>query len=202
MNFSADTGNTMTEFKEMKRFMILLAGLLLTIPALTQELDKKEQRKLEKELRKEQKAEEAATRAAVVGLMVEHGRFVLEAEQLRDRRGNTVNVTSMINFIASDSIRGVIQIGNNSYVGLNGVGGITVEGRVTNYRYTFNGKNGSYQVTYILRSPTGTYDVQMSVSSNGRADATVSSNWPGRVNYIGTLVPPASSRVYKGTTSY
>jgi hypothetical protein len=192
----------MIKSKEMKRFFILLLGLLLTIPSIAQELDKKEQRKLEKELKKEQKAEEAARKAAIVGLMVERGRFVLEADQLRDKRGNTVNVTSMINFIASDSLSGVIQIGSHNYVGLNGVGGVTVEGAISNYRYTFNEKNGSYQVTYVVRSINGTYDVQMSVSSDGRADATISSNWPGRVNYIGYLVPPASSRVYKGTTSY
>jgi len=131
-------------------------------------------------------------------LMVEHQQFVLEADQLRDKRGNTVNVSSMINFIACDSVNGVIQIGSNSYVGMNGVGGITIEGPISNYKYELNEKNGTYSVSYNVRSSTGNYDVRMTVFGEGRADASVSSSWPGRLSYSGYLVRPATSKVYKG----
>jgi hypothetical protein len=186
----------------MKRILMLLTVLLMAIPTFSQEqeLSKKEQKKLEKELKKEQKAKEAAQKAMVIGLMVEYQRFVLEADRLRDKRGNTVNVSSMINFIASDSINGVIQIGSQHYAGLNGVGGITVDGPISNYKYTFNEKSGSYSVSYNVRSSVGTYDVRMTAYADGRADATISSTWPGRVNYSGYLVPPAGSKVYKGTS--
>ncbi len=184
----------------MKRISILLLALLMALPAFSQELSKKEQRNLDRQLKKEQKAEEAKRKAAIVGLMVEYQRFVLEADQLRDKRGNMVNVSSMINFIACDSVTGVIQIGSNAYVGRNGVGGITVDGPIANYNYNFNEKGGSYNVSYNVRTSTGTYDVRMLVSPDGRADATVSSTWPGRVNYTGYLVPPVNSRVYKGTS--
>lgn len=184
----------------MKQFIIFLIAFLLAAPAFSQELSNKEQRKLQKQLKKEQQAEEAAKTAAVVGLMVEYQRFVLEADQLRDKRGNTVNVSPSINFIACDSINGVIQIGSNSYVGQNGVGGITVEGPISNYKYTTNEKNGTYNVSYNVRSTVGHYDVRMTVFSNGRGDATVSSTWPGQLNYIGNLVPPSISKVYKGTS--
>jgi hypothetical protein len=186
----------------MKRTFLLLAALLVIFPAFSQELSTKEQRKLQKELKREQKAEELAQKASLVGLMVERRQFVLEADQLRDRRGNTSNVTSMINFIAMDSIRGVIQIGDNRYVGLNGVGGITIEGRITNYQYTRNERTGAYSVNYSVRSSLGTYDVRMTALPDGRADANISSNWPGQLNYLGYLVTPAASRVYKGTSSY
>lgn len=162
------------------------------------ELSRREMRKLERELKKEQKAEEAARKSEIVELMVEHGRFVLEADRLRDRRGNTVIVSPTINFVAADSTSGVLQIGSNYYVGLNGVGGITVEGPISGYEYSRNKRNGSYYVSYNLRTPTGTYDVRMTVFPEGRADATVSSSWPGQLNYSGYLVPPSMSRVYKG----
>lgn len=186
----------------MKKILLTMVAILLIFPAISQgqELSKKEQRKLQKELKKEQQAEEAAKKAALVDLMVEYRQFVLEADQLRDKRGNTVNVPSMINFIALDSIHGVIQIGSNQYVGMNGVGGITVEGPISNYKSTRNEKSGVYNISYMLRSTTGSYDVRLSISPNGRADASVSSNWPGRVNYIGYIVPPATSRVYKGVS--
>ena len=187
---------------QMKKILLTMLAILIIFPAISQgqELSKREQQKLQKELKKERKAEEAAQKAALVGLMVEYRQFVLEADQLRNKRGNTVNVSSMINFIALDSIHGVIQIGSNHYVGMNGVGGITIEGSISNYKSTRNEKNGVYSISYMVRSTTGTYDVRLSVFPSGKADATVSSIWPGRLNYIGLLVPPAASRVYKGTS--
>lgn len=186
----------------MKRILILLAAVLLALPATSQELSKQEQKKLNKELKKEQQAKEAAMKAALVKIMVENQKFVLEANRLRDKRGNTVNVPSTLNFVAVDSLTGVLQIGSNAYVGLNGVGGITEQGTVTKYEYKMNEKNGIYNVSYYLRTPSGTYDVRLVVYPDTRADATVSSNWPGRLNYSGYLVAPGTSRVYKGTTRY
>lgn len=186
----------------MKRLVSIGLALCLVITAYSQneELSKKERRQLEKELKKEQQAEEAAMKAQVIGLMVEYQRFVLEADRLRDKRGNQVNVTSNLNFVGCDSINAVIQIGQNSYVGLNGVGGITIEGPVSNYKYTFNEKNSVYNVSFNVRSSAGSYDVRMTCYPDGRADATISSTWPGKLNYLGFLVPPAQSRVFKGTS--
>ncbi len=186
----------------MKSISILITLLLLSMSATPQELSRKEQRKLNKELRQEQKAREAAAKAAVVQMLVENQRFVLEADRLRDNRGNTVNVSATLNFIAVDSLDGVLQIGSNGYVGLNGVGGITEQGTVSKYEYKLDEKSGSYTITYYLRSPSGNYDVQMVVFSDGRADATVSSNWPGKLSYSGFVVHPGASRVWKGTTRY
>jgi len=186
----------------MKKIITIMFALLIAMAAFSQEqeLSKKEKKKLEKELKKEQEAKDAEVKAQVVALMVEYQRFVLEADRLRDSKGNQVNVSANLNFIASDSISGVIQIGSNSYVGMNGVGGITAEGAISNYKFTYIEKSKSYNVTYNLRSTIGNYDIQMTVFSDGRADATVSSTWPGRLNYSGYVVPPSQSRVYKGNS--
>ena len=186
----------------MRKLITVIVALLIAVTAFSQEqeLSNREKKKLEKEMRKEQEAKDAEMKSKVVAVMVEYQQFVLEAEQLRDSRGNQVQVSSMINFIASDSINGVIQIGENSYVGMNGVGGITVEGPMTNYKYTLNEKNGVYSVSFNIRSSMGNYDVRMSIFRDGRADATVSSTWPGQLNYSGYVVPPIQSRVYKGTS--
>ena len=185
---------------EMRTILLIATLFAFSASSFSQALTKKEQKKLYKQFEKEQQAEEAARKAELVQLMVLHQQFVLEADQLRDKRGSTIQVSSMINFLAADSIMGVIQVGSNFYVGMNGVGGITVEGPISNYEFTYNEKNGSHNVNYNLRSFSGTYSVSMNISSNGRANATVSSNWPGRLNYSGYLVPPAKSRVYKGSS--
>ena len=186
----------------MKKIVSIAFILLIALTAYSQEqeLSKKEKKKLEKEMKKEQQAKDAVMQAQVVALMVEYQRFVLEADRLRDSKGNQVQVSSTINFIASDSINGVIQIGSDSYVGMNGVGGITAEGPISNYKYSYNEKNRVYSVSYNVRSTIGSYDVRMTVFSDGRADATVSSSWPGQLNYSGYVFPPADSRVYKGNS--
>lgn len=184
----------------MKTLLSLIIVSLFVLPSFgqEQELSKKEQKKLMKQLKKEQEAEESAKRNLITGLMVENQRFVLEADRLTDSRGNTVNVASMINFIACDSVNGVIQIGSDLYIGGNGVGGVTVEGPISNYKFSYNEKKGTYQVSYNIRSVVGSYDVRVSVFGEGRAEATVTSNWPGRLTYSGYMVPPAQSKVYKG----
>jgi hypothetical protein len=185
----------------MKRIIIIVFAALLTLPAFTQELSKKEQKQLEKELKKEKKAEEAAQKAKIVEVMVHYQRFVLEANTLRDKRGSSIQVSSNLNFIASDSISGVIQVGSNTYIGSNGVGGVTVSGSISNYKYTINEKSGSYNISYYLRTPVGSYDVRMTAYTDGRADADVSSTtWGDKLRYSGFLVPPAMSRVYEGNS--
>jgi len=183
----------------MKKVITLLVMVLLALPAFSQELSPKEQRQLEKELRKVQKAEAAEQQAAMVDAMVQYQRFVLEANTLRDRYGNMLHVSSNINFVAADSLTGVIQVGSNTYIGANGVGGVTIEGNISKYEYTRNEKSGSYTVTYYVQSPVGSFDVRLTAYADGRADADVSSTtWGGRLRYSGFLVPPGLSRVYKG----
>ncbi len=185
----------------MKRVIIILIAVFVSLSAFSQELSKKEQRQLEKELKKEQRAEKAAQQAAVVDAMVHYNKFVLEVNTLKDKRGNSIQVSSKINFIASDSITGVIQVGSNTYIGRNGVGGVTVDGSIADYKYTKNEKNGSYYITYYLRTPVGSYDVRITAYSDGRADADVSSTtWGDRLRYSGYLVPPGISLVYKGSS--
>ena len=185
----------------MKRVIIFVFTLLLSIPAFTQELSKKEQKQLEKELKKEQKAEEAAQKSAVVDAMVLYQRFVLEANTLKDKRGNSLQVSANINFIAADSLTGVVQVGSNTYIGRNGVGGITVEGEISDYKFTKHERSGSYHITYFLRTPVGSYDLRITAYPDGRADADVSSTtWGSRLRYSGYLVPPGMSRVFKGSS--
>lgn len=186
-------------YVKMKKSISIIIVMLMALPLFSQELSRKEQRQLERELKKEQKAEAAAQQAAFVDAMVQYQRFVLEANTLRDKYGNMVHVSSNINFIAADSLSGVIQVGSNSYIGANGVGGVTVEGSISNYEYTRNERSGTYTISYFLQTPLGSYDVRMTAFSDGRADADISSTtWGGRLRYSGYLVPPGISRVYKG----
>lgn len=165
-------------------------------------LTKKEQKKLLKEERAKHKAIEAERTAKLVEHMVSRQRFILEADMLFDKYGNSNNVQSAINFIAVDSLSGVIQIGNPMYIGSNGLGGVTIEGRVVNYKWEKNEKRGNYTVFFNISSSMGTYDVNMSIGSAGNADATVRGTFSGSIRYSGELVHPAASRIFKGYSRY
>jgi hypothetical protein len=183
----------------MKRIITFALVALFTLPAFTQELSRSEQKKLNKQLKKEQEAEELAKSAVVVSAMVNQATFVLEANSLRNKQGESLMVTTALNFVAADSTTGVLQIGDDAGIGPNGVGGITVEGRISDYKFTQHEKSGSYNVSYYLQTPVGTYDVRLTAYSNGRAEATLSNaTWGGRITFSGFLIPPGLSRVYKG----
>ena len=79
------------------------------------------------------------------------------------------------------------------------MGGVTVDGNIAEYKYTRHERSGSYNISYYLRTPAGSYDVQLTVRPDGRADATVrSTTWGDQLRYSGNLVPLGLSRVYKG----
>jgi hypothetical protein len=178
--------------------IILLGGMVHAQDTGT--LSPREQRKLLKEEKKRIEKEEAARYAKLVEQMVTEPAFVLEADMLHDRYGQSVQVQSTINFLKVDSTHGVVQVGSPRYLGQNGVGGVTLEGPVSRYEVEKNEKRGTYYISYGLRGTLGNYDVTISVSSNGRADARVSGNFSGSLRYSGRLVHPANSHVYKGTS--
>ena len=165
--------------------------------------DRKEQKQYEKEKRKEEQEKEKALMVEVTKAMVDYQRFVLEADQLSDKYGQRVQVSPNINFIMIDSLQGTIQLGSAFNVGYNGVGGTTVDGRITKYVVNKTGKKkDSYSIQIIFMSALGTYDITLLVGAEGNATATIRGNWSGQLNYHGKLIPLGKSRVYKGNPSF
>ena len=188
----------------MKTLLTLLLAFVFVLGAFsqeeTQQLSKQEIKKLQKEQKKAEKAAEEERMAEVTSFMVHQQQFVLEADYLSDKYGQRVPVTPTINFVLVDSVTGTVQFGSAQEIGYNGVGGLTVDGRITKYEYSVIGKKeDSYSIRLILMSSIGTYDITLMVNSQGYADASIRGNWSGQLNYHGKLVPLTLSRVYKGT---
>ena len=188
----------------MKSLLTLLIAFVFIQGAFsqeeTQQLSQKEIKKLQKEQKKAQRAADEERMAEVTNFMVHQQQFVLEADFLSDKYGQRVSVTPTINFVLVDSLVGTVQFGSAQEIGYNGVGGITVDGRITKYEYSVIGKKeDSYSIRLILMSSLGTYDITLMVNSQGYADAQIRGNWSGQLNYHGKLVPLTLSRVYKGT---
>jgi hypothetical protein len=129
---------------------------------------------------------------------LEGKRFVLEANYLSNSRGTRIPVNSGINFIMVDSVRGVIQAGNDAGLGSNGLGGTTVEGSIMRWELKKDTKRKNFTVSYTVMSAIGTYDVTLYVSPGGYASGRVSGNWSGSITFDGNIVHRSRSRVFKG----
>lgn len=132
--------------------------------------------------------------------LIENKRFVIEANYLSDNYGNRIVVNSNLNFIRVDSATAVLQVGSNSGIGYNGVGGITAEGRISNWKVNKNEKRKNFSITFTVMTSIGIYDIVMFVGAEGNTTATLSGMSAGRLIYDGDMVAPSKSRVYKGQT--
>jgi hypothetical protein len=187
----------------MKKYLFLIGMSLLMLNAFAQEensVDNETTKKLTKAQKAEQKRIEAEETAKLVDWMVNNRKFVLEANQISNQTGERIQVSSRINFIAIDSNRITIQLANMSGVGgYNGMGGITADGTISQFKVGKIGKkNNGYTIQVLAMTSIGSYDIFFSVSPNSYADATIGGNWNGKLNYHGFLIPLQKSKIFKG----
>ncbi len=178
----------------MKMYM---AGLLILIGIFGVSIyaqDSKPDKKSRKEARKAQ----MTANYHVLDSLLRSGRYVLEADYLQNKYGSRLSVPPMLNFIRVDGPKGVLQTGSDTRQGYNGVGGVTAEGSIVDYRITNDFKNLSTTVTFNLVSTLGSFDIILTVSADNNAKATISGSTSGRLTWDGHLVTLNSSRIFKG----
>ncbi len=181
-------------------FMALLLCVSSVLFAQEQKLSRREQRAKAKQLEQEQKSVLDQQKKNITQLIIDSAAWVLEADMLYNRYGRSVNVNSTLNFVGVKGEYSTVQLGNETAMGLNGVGGITVEGRISKYKVDYIEKSESYSILMMVTSNAGTFDIQINCSGDGtRADATIRGNRPYSIRYSGRLIPVAMSTVYKGT---
>jgi hypothetical protein len=187
----------------MKKYMILFGMSLSLLSAVAQEessVDSETTRKLTKAQKSEQRKLEAEETAKMVDWMVINRKFVLEANTISNQTGERHQVSSRINFIAIDSNKIVIQLASMSGIGgYNGMGGITADGTISQFKISKLGKKSNgYTIQVLAMTSIGSYDIFFSVSPNSNADATIGGNWGGKLNYHGFLIPLGKSKIFKG----
>lgn len=177
----------------MKQLIIIL--LFIPLAAFAQD-------DLTKQEKKELKKKEQLEKARATDKFLQQKQFVLEANTLYGKRGETYHVTSSLNFIIVDKDKSVIQIGSNTGMGYNGVGGITLEGSISNYEYSANPEKGRFTINMHVSGSTGSYDVVMNIRPDGKADARVTTLRGGQIRYSGYIASFENSRIYQGQTTY
>lgn len=126
--------------------------------------------------------------------------FVLEAESVTFKNGNTVFVNSSTNFISVKGNRAVVQISPSNFsAGPNGVGGVTVDGMISDQQVSRDKKGRiTYSMSVMGIGINAQVEIYITPDSN-RASATIYPNFNSNTIWLeGKLVPYENSRVFEG----
>jgi len=186
----------------MRRLTASAIILLLTLAGVVQgqvPLSKEEK----KELKKEQKRQKEAILTRNTAEAINSNHFVLKADQIRGRGGFMINVDPMINFVAVQDDEAFVQLGSPTGMGYNGLGGITLRGKITSMNKSRDKKNGGYIISMNTMGPAGSLTIFIHVNITGEmATASVQSNWGSRVEFKGYLVPWEERDDFRGTETF
>lgn len=185
--------------KKLLIFAILLFQVGIFANAQTDENQKKLSRKERKELKKKEAIENKARLLEIVN----NKAFVLETHTVFDRYGMSYNMNPTTNFVGLMDETSTVQLGFDHLVGWNGVGGITLDGRVTKFEVD-EGKDGQpITVKFrVMGAAMGPASIIITIQSDGNARAYISGDFGERISFQGRFVSTEESIVYKGTPLY
>ena len=201
-------------------FMVIVAGLAMTAPDASAQSGNrngradKEQDRMEawKKDMAEFRARSQADReiqaitdsiAYVQALAaVRNQDFVLEADNVVFRNGNTVFVNSTTNFISVKGNRAVVQISPSNFAsGPNGVGGVTVNGILSYPEFRVDKRgNVTYSFSVMGIGINAQIEIYLTPGTN-RASATIYPNFNSNTVWLqGDIVPYENSSVFEGNS--
>lgn len=184
----------------MKTTLITLLAVLLCCAGYAREQQTTEKKLTRKEKKALREAEEQALFEQSLQAICDSA-FVLEADYAIINNRANIQVTSHTNFVMVDKDQASVQIAFNiPSAGLNGLGGITVEGSVSGYKIKTD-KKGSVTLTMNVMG-RGIHASVLIMMYHGSNNATVevAPNFSShRLRLSGTLIPFEQSKVFKGT---
>jgi hypothetical protein len=173
--------------------------------AQTENPDNKNLTKEEKKaMRKAKKEEDKRKREEALKSFEKYAEmraWVVEAHTVFDKQGQSYQMDPSINFVGVSNEETTVQLSFTGLMGWNGVGGVTLEGKIGKYEYSSDGKSVTITMS-AMGSGLGIVDIFLSVTGDGNGRATVSGNWGDRITFQGKFVSLEDSSIYKGTTTY
>ena len=136
---------------------------------------------------------------------IRNGSWALEASSIAFNNGNTDFVTPSTNYVSINNGIGTIQtaLDNTNIYSPNGLGGVTLQGNVSNGQMTVDNQGNIYY-NYILQgnNVSATVNIMIAANSN-QATAYISPNFgSGNITMNGSIYPYKQAGVIQGTSDY
>ena len=195
----------------MKKVLFLTTLLLLSFMVTTFAQTSKEARaarrealKKEREARKALEAQQDSVAYFKAVEALKTGSFVLEANNVSFPNGITRFVSSNTNYVQVDNGEGIVQTAFSNFAyspGPNGLGGVTVEGNISDLKIKED-KDGNYYYSYSIQgiAISATVFITLTGGTN-QASVNISPNFNNNnMTMTGVLLPLDESDVFQGTT--
>ncbi len=196
----------------MKRILCIAALLsLLCGEVVMAQSTRQERREAWKEARARRRAEARQLEAMqdsvafAKALQALHdGNWVLEADNVIFRNGVMRYVSSNTNYVAVKNGNGTVQTAFDNFVySPNGLGGVTVEGQVTDTRVNED-KDGNIFMNFSIfgGAISATLNLTLTAGTN-QASIYISPNFNGNtLTMNGNILPYDEATIFEGTTSW
>ncbi len=180
---------------------IILFAFIGTASAQSRE-GRREARKQERMEKKRLQAEANEQGKAMALNLAQNKTLVLEADALYDRYMNRYNMVAE-SFIMFDGDRVVIQTAAPGYIGYNGLGGITLNGKLLDYEvHEGNAKEPVRISAQVSTVALGHGSLNMTISGDGNARATFRDNWGNRVTFSGQVNSLEDAVTFEGMSIF
>ena len=184
----------------MKKFIALLALVMVGTSMMYAQDSRKEEREARRaQARAQEQAEDMASYQEAIQALKDK-QFVLEANQVIFRNGQNAFVTSNTNFVLVNGQKGTVQIAfNTPYPGPNGIGGITVDGTVSDMQMNMD-KRGNVNCNFSIQGIGISAQIFINLTEgNNNATVTINPNFNSNtLTLSGNLVPLDQSDIFKG----
>ncbi len=154
------------------------------------------------QMKEVQLAEDELSSHKAIEALVNH-EFVLEADRVKIDANQYRHVSTTTNFISMNKHNATIQLGLSLvYNGPNGMGGITLDGQVSNVKMNKDKKgNVNFSMNVFGPEVSVIVDIMMIAGTNKCSVIVIPNSGTGRtVTFLGYLLPKSESRVFKGRT--
>lgn len=123
---------------------------------------------LTKAQQKELRQKEDSLRVVIARKAVTDGHFIAIADQITLRNGRVFHVNTGLNYVGLNGNEGIIQLASNSpWIGLNGMGGVTLKGMATDIKTSVDKKGGlSMSMRLVGSGLSSEVTLQMPKDSN------------------------------------
>ena len=179
--------------------LIVLALLIVSMPVMAQDETKSDRKAERKERRLAKQAEKKAEIDHLYNLVTNKS-FVIDADFLYDRYSRQ-RIATNNNFVAVQGDKIVLQTASPMGFGYNGMGGVTVVGKIHDYEIKKDKRGESIFVTAQMTSDyAGPGTVFIRINGKDNASARFYGPWGRGIEFSGNVEVPEKSFRYEGQT--